>query len=83
MLAWIVIGKEPAVAGVPARVAVFAPALVASVTPEGRDPAEMVKVAAGEPVAVTVKVPAAPTENVVALPLVIEGATATAPLRIS
>jgi hypothetical protein len=44
-----------------------------SVTPEGKVPVSL-KVGAGEPVAVIVKLPATPTVNVVAFALVIAGA---------
>ena len=44
------------------------------VTPEGRAP-DSLSVGVGEPVAVTVKLPAAPTGKVVLFALVMEGAT--------
>jgi hypothetical protein len=60
-------------AGVPLSVAVPFP-LFTNVTPLGSVPVS-VKVGVGDPVAVTVKLPAAPTVNVVLLALVIAGAT--------
>ena len=71
MLAVIVIGYEPAVpvAGVPAIVAVPLP-LSLKVTGLGNEP-DSLRAGVGEPVVVTVKLPAAPTEKVVLLALVI------------
>jgi hypothetical protein len=63
------------VPGVPARVPV--PLASAKVTPEGNVP-DTVMAGAGLPVAVTVKVPEAPTVNVVELPLVMAGAIGAA-----
>ena len=51
-------------AGVPARVAVPLP-LSVKVTPDGSAPDSAESVAAGEPVVVTVNVPAVPAANVV------------------
>ena len=59
------------VAGVPAIVAVPLP-LSLKVTGLGNDP-DSVRVGVGEPVVVTVKLPAVPTLNVVLLALVIVG----------
>jgi hypothetical protein len=74
LLAVIVIGYEPAVpvAGVPAIVAVPLP-LSLKVTGLGNEP-DSLRAGVGEPVVVTVKLPAAPTEKVVLLALVILGA---------
>ena len=60
------------VAGVPAIVAVPLP-LSLKVTGLGNDP-DSVRAGVGEPVVVTVNVPAEPTENVALLALVIVGA---------
>lgn len=57
-------------AGVPLKT----PVLESKVIPEGSDPPDSAKVGAGKPVAVTVKLPAVPTEKVVALAEVMEGA---------
>jgi hypothetical protein len=72
-----VIGYVPALLaeGVPASVPVPFPLLV-NVTPLGSVP-ELVIVGAGEPVVVTVKVPADPATNVVAFGLVNAGAVLT------
>ena len=59
-------------AGVPARVAVPLP-LSTKVTPEGSAPVSL-SAGVGNPVVVTVKVPAVPVVNVVASALVIAGA---------
>jgi len=66
--------KTPPVpaAGVPASVAVPSP-LMLNVTPAGNVPL-LVNAGAGKPVVEIVNVPAAPTVNVVELPLVIAGA---------
>jgi len=61
-----------AAAGVPLSFAVPLP-LSTKVTPLGRAPVS-VKLGAGKPLVVTVKVPAEPTVNVVEAPLVIAGA---------
>src|SRR5205807_10418090 len=60
-------------AGVPASVPVPFP-LSVNVTPLGKAPV-LLSVGVGDPVAVTVNSPAAPTVNVVLLALVIAGAT--------
>jgi hypothetical protein len=73
LLAVIVIGKDPATDGVPARVAVPLP-LSVKLTPTGRAPVLVRVVAAGYPaVVVTVKLPALPLVNVAELALVITG----------
>ncbi len=60
----IVIGKDPATDGVPARVAVPLP-LSVKLTPTGRAPVLVIVVATGYPAAVvTVKLPALPLVNV-------------------
>ena len=73
MLAVKVRGYVPTVpdAGVPLRVAVPFPLFV-KVTPLGKAP-DSVMDGVGDPVVVTVKLPAAPTVNVVLLALVIVG----------
>jgi hypothetical protein len=78
LLAVIVNGYVPAVpeAAVPLNVAVPFP-LLTNVTPVGRAPAS-VREGVGVPVAVTVKLLAVPTVNVVLLALVIVGACAAA-----
>src|SRR5450756_770881 len=70
----MVIGYEFAVpaAGVPEST----PVVELRVTPVGREPVSL-KVGAGFPLAFTVKVPAVPTVNVVALAEVMVGGTAT------
>ena len=70
-VAVIVNGNTPAVVGVPANT----PALV-KVTPPG-NALVVVKVGGGEPVAVTLNVPAAPTVKAVAAALVNAGGTGT------
>src|SRR5207245_7880099 len=57
------------------------PVLVLKVTPEGNVPASL-KVGAGKPVAVTVKLPAVPTVNVVLLALVMAGAWFTVSVKL-
>jgi len=71
LLAVNVMEYVPAVpdAGVPLRT----PVVVLNVTPPGSVPVSL-NVGAGNPVAVTVNVPAAPTENVAVVALVIAGA---------
>jgi hypothetical protein len=78
LLAVNVMGYVPAVPapGVPLRTAV--PAL--NVTPVGNVPVSL-RLGAGKPVAVTVNVPAAPTENVVLLALVMAGAWSTVSVK--
>ena len=75
LLAVMVIGKLPAAAAVPERVAVPSP-LSVNVTPEGRLPVSLSE-AVGLPVEVTVKVPADPAVKVVLEPLVMAGAALT------
>src|SRR5258708_6632599 len=79
LLAVIVSGYVPAVpaAGVASSVAVPL-ALFVNVTPEGKAPVSVIVLAAGDPVVVTVNVPATPTVNVAAFALVIVG---PAPVR--
>jgi hypothetical protein len=55
--------------------------LVTNVTPLGSAPLSLTD-GVGTPVAVTVKLPAAPTENVVLLPLVIAGGWFTASVKL-
>jgi len=78
LLAANVIGYVPfvPVAGVPLN----APVAVLNVTPLGSAPVSL-RVGAGKPVAVTVNVPAVPTENVVLAALVIWGAAGVAELK--
>jgi hypothetical protein len=75
----IVIGYVPPVLapGVPARI----PVAAVKVTPAGRVPVTL-KVGAGVPVAVTVKVPAVPTVNVVVPALVIVGGWLTVNVKL-
>src|SRR5207245_8355425 len=79
LLAVKVMGYVPFVpaAGVPLRT----PVVVLNVTPVGSVPVSL-NVGAGNPVAVTVKVPAAPTENVVLLALVMAGAWSTISVKL-
>ncbi len=79
LLAWIVnVNGEPVLlVGVP----VMAPVVVFREAQGGKVPAEMLKVGAGEPVAVTVKVPALLTEKVAALVLVIVGGCVTVKVK--
>jgi hypothetical protein len=63
-------------AGVPLRT----PVVVLNVTPVGSAPVSL-NVGAGNPVAVTVKVPAVPTVNVVLLPLVMAGGCPTVSVK--
>ena len=74
MVATISIGDVPPVPGpgVPDSVAVPSP-LSTKVRPSGRT-LDSVKAGGGQPVVVTVKVPAIPTVNVTVLTLVIAGA---------
>ena len=65
------------VAGVPLNT----PVVELSVTPAGSAPVSL-NVGAGKPVAVTVNVPFAPTENVVLFPLVIAGAWSTVSVKL-
>jgi hypothetical protein len=69
-----------AAAGVPASVAVPFP-LSTKVTPLGSAPVSM-RAGSGKPVVVTEKEPGPPTENVVALALVIEGASFTVSVKV-
>jgi hypothetical protein len=69
----MVTGNEPVWAGVPEST----PVVLLSVTPEGRFPISL-KVGAGVPVAITVKVPELPLVNVTWLAEVICGADAPA-----
>ena len=80
LLAWTVNekGEPTAVAGTPERT----PA-EDRVRPRGRVPAETENVGAGEPVAVKVKEPEPPRAKVALFVLVIAGAVATVPRRIS
>ena len=73
LLAVIVIGYVPPVPapGVPLSVAVPLP-LSTNVTPPGRAPVSL-RAGAGEPVLVTVNVPALPTVKIVLAPLVMAG----------
>ena len=57
------------------------PVVALRVTPVGRVPVS-VNVGAGNPVAVTVKVPAVPTVKVVALPEVMAGAWSTVSVKL-
>ena len=72
MLAVIVIGNVPDVLAVPLNVAVALP-LSWNVTPLGRAP-DSLNEGVGEPVAVTVKLPAVAAVNAVLLALVMAGA---------
>jgi hypothetical protein len=74
-------GEPVPFGGVPAIVAVFAPGLLVNTAHDG-NPLPTVKVAAGEPVPVTVNVPALPPANVTEFALVIVGATLTVLRRI-
>ena len=74
-------GDPLAFGGVPVIVAVFAPALLVSSAQDG-NPEPTLNVEVGEPVAVTVNVPALPMENVTLFALVIAGATAAPPRRM-
>jgi len=67
-----VMGNVPALPGVPLSFAVPFP-LSVKVTPFGSAP-DSLRLDVGKPVVVTVNVPAAPTENVVVVALVIAGA---------
>ena len=62
-------GKVPFAVGVPLNT----PVAVLNVTPAGRDP-DSLRAGVGEPVAMTVKVPAEPTVTVVLFALVMAGA---------
>src|SRR5512142_779611 len=72
LFAVIVIGNTPFAVGVPASVAVPSLLLV-NVTPPGNAPVSLISIAAplGNPLVVTVNVPAVPTLNVALLALVI------------
>ena len=72
MLAWMVMGYEPATDVVPLNVAVPLP-LSMKLTPVGRGPISD-RVGVGEPEAVTVKLPKVPAVKVVPPPLEIAGA---------
>jgi hypothetical protein len=74
-------GEPVPFGGVPVMDAVFAPGLLVNTAHDG-NPLPTVKVAAGEPVPVTVNVPALPTANVTEFTLVIVGAELTVLLRI-
>ncbi len=83
LLAVIVIGKVPPALGVPASVAVPLLLLV-NVTPAGSAPVSVIAIAAlvGNPVVVTVKVPATPVWNVTLFALVIAGAWFTLSVKL-
>ena len=70
----------PVPVGVPLRVAVPFPLFV-KVTPLGRVP-DSLSDGVGDPVAVTVKLPAVPTANVVLFALVIAGAWFTVNVKL-
>jgi hypothetical protein len=70
-------GDPELLVGVP----VMAPVVPSKDAQGGKVPLAMLKVGAGEPVAVTVKVPALFTENVVLLALVIAGACVTVSVK--
>ena len=74
-------GDPLAFGGVPLMVAVLAPALLVK-SAQGGNPDPTLNVDVGEPVPVTVNVPALPIENVVLFALVMAGATVAPPLRI-
>ena len=72
-----VIGKVPLAVGVPLRI----PVAVSNPTPPGNAPVSL-NVGAGNPVAVTVNVPALPTTNVVLFRLVMAGACLTVSVKL-
>src|ERR1019366_1666671 len=73
----IVIAYVPPIVGVP----LSTPVAAVNVTPEGRAP-DSFRVGAGDPVAVTVNVPAVPTVKVVLLALVMAGAWFTVSVKL-
>jgi hypothetical protein len=72
-----VIGKLPLAVGVPLKI----PLAVSNATPPGNAPVSL-NVGAGDPVTVTVNVPALPTKNVVLFKLVIAGACLTVSVKL-
>ena len=82
MLAVIVNEYDPpvAAAGVPLSVAVPLPLLV-NVTPAGSAPLSVIVATVGDPLVVTMNVPAFPTVKVVAFVLVIAGAWVTVSVK--